>query len=176
MRRAALSLALVGSTACASLEPTTSVRPIDRDLLVGGMAQTTRFESEGKQQADDRGLGGQPDRSAKGQRARTGVFWAGIAMLGVGGASAVSLAIAGEVSQRQLDKGYEEGDLTRERDSTLRDRGELTNKLSIAAVTIGIVGLAMAAIAYGLDYSNCGTLAKRRKGCGDKSKRAGAKR
>lgn len=102
---------------------------------------------------------------AKHQRARTGVFWGGIAATAVGGVLLTAFGIGGRVTQSQLAKAYDDADLTYAREDKLADRGKLFNALAGAGAGIAIVGIAMASIAYGLDYSRCGTLAKRRKDC-----------
>lgn len=99
------------------------------------------------------------------QRKRTGVFWGGVATAAVGGAMLTAFGIGGRVTQAQLKNGYDDADLTYDREDTLRDRGKTFNALAGAGAGIAIVGAAMAAIVYGIDYSRCGTLAKRRKDC-----------
>ncbi|MBX7081794.1 MAG: hypothetical protein K1X88_21500 [Nannocystaceae bacterium] len=102
-----------------------------------------------------------PDR----QRTRNGLFWTGVALAAIGGAAFVGTAVGGRVTQAQLDKGYRNDDLTIDRESTLRDRGKGFNIGASVTGSIALVGIALLAIVYGVDYARCGTIAKRRKDC-----------
>lgn len=99
------------------------------------------------------------------QRTRSGFFWAGVAMAAAGGGLFLGTAIGGRVTQGQLNKGYEDNDLTYDRESKLRDRGKLFNSLAAAGGAIALTGIITLAVAYGIDYAHCGKLAKRRKDC-----------
>jgi hypothetical protein len=103
---------------------------------------------------------GEPDKR---QRARKALFWTGIVFTAIGGAGTIGFAAAGEGTENQLANGYEDGTLTRARDDQLRTRGEIMNGLAIGSAGLTLVGIAFAAIAYGVDYTRCGTLAKRRR-------------
>lgn len=106
-------------------------------------------------------LDNRPDR----QRTRNGLFWTGVALAAIGGAAFVGTAVGGRVTQGQLNKGYRNDDLTIDRESTLRDRGKGFNIGASVTGSIALVGIAMLAIVYGVDYARCGTIAKRRKDC-----------
>jgi hypothetical protein len=69
------------------------------------------------------------------QRTRNGLFWTGVALAAIG------------------------------RESTLRDRGKGFNIGASVTGSMALVGIAMLAIVYGVDYARCGTIAKRRKDC-----------
>ncbi|MBC8067457.1 MAG: hypothetical protein IAG13_03910, partial [Deltaproteobacteria bacterium] len=102
----------------------------------------------------------------KQQRVRTGLFWTGVALTVIGGAALLATGIGGRVTQGQLSTGYKEESLTHAREKTLRDRGDLFNALAGASGGVMIVGAGVTAITFGIDYSRCGTIAKRkRKDC-----------
>ncbi len=110
---------------------------------------------------------GEPDRR---QRARTGLFWTGIVLTAIGGAGLIAFSAAGEGIEDSLHRGYRDGDLTRERDDKLRNRGEIMNGLAIGSAALTLVGVAFATIAFGVDWTRCGKLAKRRrKPCRERS-------
>jgi hypothetical protein len=109
---------------------------------------------------------GEPDKR---QRTRTALFWTGIALVAIGGAGMIGFSSIGEATEDKLLKGYDDGSLTRARDDQLRTRGELMNGLAIGSAGLALVGLAFSAIAFGVDWTRCGTLAKRRRRpCRDK--------
>lgn len=109
---------------------------------------------------------GEPDKR---QRARTALFWTGIALVAIGGAGMIGFSAIGEATEDKLHKGYDDGSLTRARDDQLRTRGEAMNGLAIGSAALAFVGLAFSAIAFGVDWTRCGKLAKRRRRpCRDK--------
>lgn len=152
--------------------------PIAPDLRVGAMGQRTAFETtddgpvaeppgvdEEDLEPNDVFEGDEPTSAGAGphgnQRARTAVFWTGIALAAAGGAGVVGLSSAGYVAQQRIDEGYERG-MTRARAQRLQDAGENFNRAAIASAGVALVGIAMAAIAFGLDYTACGKLTRRR--------------
>ncbi len=172
------SLALASSLGCASVQPTIVAAP-DPASMYGAKVHRTAFEdptaaaaptaapavASGPAPADH----GSSDDPAKEQRTRTGVFWGGVGALALGGGMLTAFGIGGRVTQAQLKNGYEDGDLTYAREEKLRDRGTAFNKVAAAGAGLAIVGLAVTAIVYGIDYSRCGALAKRRKDCKPKA-------
>ena len=145
-------------TACATASPVVRTRPLDRSLYVGSMGQTTRFERTGPRAAPDQGLK-HPNASA--------ISFVVATVLGsVAAAGALAFGIAGTVTDRKLQDGYDNG-LTLDEQNRLRDRGELFNDLTIGLGVTGLVSLTAAAIIYGVDYTRCGHLARKRRKCED---------
>lgn len=165
-------------------QPRAVLDPID---LPGAMAQRTSFEGPAPAAGsdatvrggvgsggDDKAMGGeggggktgpvQPDAgSDRQQRVRTGLFWAGIAFTVIGGATLLASGIGGRVTQAQLKKGYDNESLTHADERKYHTRGDIFNALSGAGAGVMIVGGGVAAITFGVDYSRCGALAKRKK-------------
>jgi hypothetical protein len=172
------SLALASSLGCASVQPTIVAAP-DPASMYGAKVHRTAFEdptaaaapttapavASGPAPADD----SPSNDPSKEQRTRTGLFWGGVGALALGGAMLTAFGIGGRVTQAQLKNGYDDGDLTYSREEKLRDRGSAFNKVAAAGAGLAVVGLAVTAIVYGIDYSRCGTLAKRRKDCKPKA-------
>ena len=179
------ALAVVTS-GCVSMQsmPTASIDPI---ALPGALVQRTSFEGPGAApaagpDAQVRGGGKSSDASGGGddkpmrvrgepgteqqQRTRKALFWAGIAFTVIGGATLLATGIGGRVTQGQLTKGYDDETLTHDEEKTLRNRGETFNALAGAGGGVMIVGAGVAAITFGIDYTRCGSIAKRkRKDC-----------
>lgn len=172
MRR---SLVLAMATMGCAVAPMPTRYAPDPATLYGAKAHRTAFEDPtAKTAAAPAPVGPAPretdappadDETKKDQRTRNGLFWGGVAVAAIGGASLLAFGIGGRVTQGQLAKGYDDGDLTYKREEQLRERGKVFNSLAGAGAGIGLVGMAVAAIVYGIDYSRCGTLAKRRKDC-----------
>lgn len=179
LHRLLIAASLATAVGCAS-SPTINYAP-DPARMYGAVARRTAFE-EGADApqapaAEPAPVAGPAPRQPaditepqKGQGARTGIFWAGIATTIVGAAMLTGFGIGGRVVQARLKDGYEDGDLTYAREDELRDRGNTFNQLAAAGAGITLVGAAVAAIVYGVDYSRCGSLAKRRKDCKPKSR------
>jgi hypothetical protein len=178
MKRLAAACTAIALAGC-SVNAISVPRPIPADLELGRLGEKTNFEtgrdSEPAAPATTE-TAASPDADSnsqhepdKGQRARVGVFWAGIALTAAGGGSTIAMAVTGEATQKQLTDGYADGSLTRAREEQLTGRGELVNKLAVASATLALIGVALAAIAYGVDYTRCGKLAKRRKKCREAS-------
>lgn len=156
------SLALivsVGATGCAfgpelSGAPRASVRTGDYALL-GAPASNTEREARLDAADDDGELN---------EKALTGSFWGGVIVGSVGAAGAVGFGVAGAVTTNQLEDGYREGMSQQERDD-LVDRGETFNALAITGATLAVTGLAVAAIAHGIDATRCGPRARKRDRC-----------
>lgn len=165
------------TTACATLGCAFTATPAryapDPATLYGAKAHRTAFEDPTQTAPVPTATAGPAPRDpgpnesdgAKAQRTRTGLFWAGIATTAVGAAMLTAFGIGGRATQGQLAKAYDDADLSYDREETLRDRGKVFNALAGAGAGIALVGLATAAVVYGIDYSRCGTLAKRRKDC-----------
>ncbi|HWB76955.1 MAG TPA: hypothetical protein VG755_18435 [Nannocystaceae bacterium] len=155
--------------------------PID---LPGAMAQRTAFEGPAAAGSDasvrggvgsggdDEAMGGASSKpgpveqdagSDRQQRVRTGLFWAGVAVAVIGGATLLASGIGGRVTQAQLKKGYDDETLTHDDERKLHTRGDIFNALAGTGGGLLIVGGGVAAISFGVDYSRCGTLAKRKK-------------
>jgi hypothetical protein len=100
------------------------------------------------------------------QRTRTALFWTGLVLTIVGGATLLGAGISGRITQGQLTRGYDQESLSHTREKTLRDRGEVSNALAAAGGGVMIVGAGLTAITFGIDYSRCGNISKRkRKDC-----------
>jgi hypothetical protein len=150
---AALSL----TTACAGLGPQVGGAPIDPRLQVGSMGMRSGFEL--------RNAPAEP-RQAPAPKARRAVtpvlFWLGIGMVAVGGATAVGTGVAGYATKRRLADGFEDN-ISSEEVDTLSARGDALNSVMVAGTVIGVVGAALALITYGIDYTRCGPLAPKRR-------------
>lgn len=155
MSRCVLAAFLASAVAC-SASPTASVRPIDPALMVGKVAEPTRFERR-----DDRVEHADPREH---QKARTIAFWTGVALTTVGAAGTIAFSATGQAMENKLSDGYDDS-LTRADEDRYQDNGELMNDLAIASGVIGLAGVVIAAVAFGVDYTLCGTLVKRRKDC-----------
>jgi hypothetical protein len=157
MIRRLAPLSLAACVAC-STAPSASLRTIDPGLMVGQSAQPTAFERRGEVE------GAEPPDPAKRQKARTITFWTGVVLAAVGGAGTIAFGATGRAFEQKLARGYETS-MTRAEEERYQDRGELMNGLATGSAAVGLVGLLSAAIALGVDYTLCGTIAKRRKGC-----------
>jgi hypothetical protein len=138
-------------------EPTTSA-----DAIPAGPAEASADRGPPGPMQPDAPLQ-DPAEPDKRQRARTGLFWTGIVLTAVGGGGTIAFAAVGEGTEDQLNRAYGDGSLTRARRSQLEDRGEIMNGLAIGSAALTLVGIALASIAYGVDYTRCGKLAKRRR-------------
>jgi hypothetical protein len=157
MTRGFASLPLAACIAC-STAPTTSLRTIDPGLMVGRSAEPAPFERR-----DDPEVA-EPIDPEKHQKARTATFWTGVVLAAVGGAGTIAFAATGRAFESKLARGYETS-MTRAEEERYQNRGELMNGLAVGSGAVGLVGLLTAAVALGVDYTLCGKLAKRRKGC-----------
>lgn len=162
---------LAGSlTACApalSYTQRPTPRALPSDLQVGRLAERTTFEQtdasgERIDTSDDLSDG---DDSQKQQRRRKGAFVGGVVASAIGGAMAIGFGAAGQITENQLDDGYNDG-LTRTEETDLRDRGKAFNGVAIGGAALAVAGLALTAIVLGIDHGECGELIKsRRKEC-----------
>jgi hypothetical protein len=157
MIRRLAPLPLAACIAC-STAPSTSYRTIDPGLMVGRSAEPAPFEGRDDPDIAD------PVDPGRHQKARTIVFWTGVAMAAVGGAGTIGFAATGRAFEHKLARGYETS-LTRAEEERYQNRGELMNGLAVGSGAVGLVGLLTAAVALGIDYTLCGKIAKRRKGC-----------
>lgn len=165
------SVALLGAslTACAptlSYTQRPTPRALPSDLQLGRLAERTTFEqtdaSGERIETSDDDFG---DEDSDAQRKRKAAFLGGVVASAVGGAMAIGFGAAGQVTENQLDDGYNEG-LTRTEESDLRDRGKAFNGVTIGGAALAIAGLTLTAIVLGIDHRKCGTLIKsRRKEC-----------
>lgn len=168
-----LALLTGGCTAVTALPP----RPIAPDLRVGKMAERTDFELAVAPERSEPGVEPEqlhppdvavdepfeePDEARRNQRARTAVFWTGVAVTTLGTAGMISTATAGQVTEKRLTEAYDDGNLSLAREERLTDAGETLNKAAIGSAGVALIGLAMAVISFGLDYTACGKLARRR--------------
>ena len=156
-----LALVLVATTGCATTA-TTLPRPIASDIRVGAMGERTRFEQvpiERTAEGDD------DDGATRAEKRRKSAFWGGIALLGIGTVGFLGFGIGGRVVQKQIDDGYNDGTLTRADEDKFEKRGELMNGLAIASAVVGLAGVVMASVTYGIDRTRCGKL-KPRRDCG----------
>lgn len=156
LTRTSLVAALALSTACATFEAPSAPRVIDARLNVGNMGTRNAFELR-NQPSEPR------QTDAKPRRPVTPIlYWLGIGMLAVGGATAIGTGAAGYATKRQLKNGYD-GSLTAEDTRTLETRGEGLNKAMIAGAVVGIIGAALAITTFGIDYTRCGPVAPKRR-------------
>jgi hypothetical protein len=100
----------------------------------------------------------------KDQRRRTALFWSGVAILAVFAGTTAGMMATGQIVENRLNDGYDAA-LSRDREQRLRDTGKVTNQVAIVTGGISLLGLALLLAGYGLDYSVCGKMAKRRKKC-----------
>lgn len=167
-----LALLTSGCTAVTALPP-----PISPDLRVGKMADRTDFELGAEPGPSEPGVDREelhpadiavdepfeaPDEAHRNQRARKAVFWTGVALTALGTAATITTATAGQVTEKRLADAYEDGNLSLAREDRLTGAGETLNKAAIGSAGVALVGLAMAVISFGLDYTACGKLARRR--------------
>jgi len=157
--------ALTGCTTAVSSGP----RLLSPDLHVGVLEQRTAFELDdrsGAPVADE-----DPPRAAidtpKKQRRRRGLFFLGIGAVGVGVLGVTGFGIAGRVIQERVHDGYDEGSLSRDDVDRLDSNGDLMNGLAIGSAALGIAGIILGAVTYGIDHARCGDLPPRRKECGE---------
>lgn len=176
-----LALPLAALTGCATAAPT---RLLSTDLHMGSLDQRTSFE------LDDRGSARATERDApddtharadrraadteKKQRIRKLLYWTGIGAFGFGAVGTVGFGVGGRIVQAQLKNGYEDSDLTRDREDQLTTTGQVMNGLAIGSAVVGLLGIAIAATAYGIDHARCGELRPRRKQCAEDAKGSGS--
>ncbi len=91
------------------------------------------------------------------------IFWTGIAVGTLGTIGLTGFGIAGTVTKNQLNDIYAEGGVTEAERDRVRDRGELWNTLTFTSAALMVVGLAAAAVAYGVDWNRCGPLVRNTK-------------
>jgi len=166
------SVALLGAslTGCApsmSYSQRPTPRALPSDLQLGRLAERTTFEQtdasgERIDTSDDLGDGDNPHKQ---QRRRKGAFVGGVVASALGGAMAIGFGAAGQITENQLDDGYNDG-LTRNEETDLRDRGKAFNGVAIGGAALAVAGIALTAIVLGIDHRKCGELIKsRRKEC-----------
>jgi hypothetical protein len=136
--------------------------PVSADLRVGAMADSTAFERAGAAPSSPGIEDIPPSEKRDRQRARTATFWIGVVAASLGGGGAIGFAAAGQVSENKIAEGYERRTLTRSQEDRLEDRGTLFNQIAIGSGALALVGVVMASVAYGLDYTQCGKLARRK--------------
>jgi hypothetical protein len=126
-------------------------------LALGTMDERTTFETAPEASDEHR----DDDGRAK---ATPALFWTGVALGGLGTAGTLGFATAGKVVERKIDDGYDDG-FSSARHDELESRGETWNALAITSLSVGLVGLVLAATVYGIDYTRCGPLAPTRRRC-----------
>ncbi|MCA9660918.1 MAG: hypothetical protein KC486_21425 [Myxococcales bacterium] len=154
------------ATACATFEsPQPRVRPIDSRLhVVPVLAAKTSVETPppaAEAPSDD---ASRPRRTT----ATHAVLWTGVVLASLGGAGLVGFGAAGLATNRKLDKGLLEEGISRDDRQTLVDRGETLNTATIVSASVGLLGALMAVTAYGVEYTNCGPLAPKRRRCSER--------
>lgn len=159
--RAALVATLTLTTACAGLEGPPPARTLDSRLLVGNMGTRNSFELR-NQPAEPRPA---EPRTADNQRKRPVtpiLFWLGIGLTAVGGASTIATASAGFATQRQLANGYRDN-ISAEDARNLESRGAGLQKAAIASAIVTVIGALIAVTTYGYDWTHCGPLAPKKR-------------
>ncbi len=152
-----LAAVLSLSTACAGLEPPSSVS-IDPRLNVGNMGARNSFELRNAV-----GSGGQSDPAPTTRRPVTPVlFWIGIGLTAAGGGTLIGTAAGAAATRDQLRTAYSDG-TTVERVDELERRGANLNKISIVGAVLMVAGAIMSLTSYGYDYTRCGPLAPKRR-------------
>jgi len=149
-------VALCAATGCATAATATRPRPLGPALYTGSMAQTTRYERTHRRPG--------PDDPPRHPNASVAVFATSAAIGAVGVLGAIGFGIAGAALNPKLDDGFDDGLSVAEEDR-IRDRGALFNDLALGFGVAGLVGLSVAAITYGVDYTRCGKLAPKGRGC-----------
>ena len=152
------------STACAGLEPPTSMR-VDRSLNVGNMGSRNSFELRNGVGVGDPAPASDSARDSA-PRARRPVtpllFWIGIGLTAAGGGTLIGSAAGAAATRNQLQTAYSDG-TTAGRIDELEHRGANLNKVSIAGAVLMVAGAIMALTTYGYDYTRCGPLAPKRR-------------
>ncbi|MEZ4384442.1 MAG: hypothetical protein R3A79_24145 [Nannocystaceae bacterium] len=154
------------STACATFEsPQPRARPIDSRLhVVPVLAAKTSVEAPPP--ADASSDDGAP-RAGR-TTATHAVLWTGVVLASLGGAGLVGFGAAGIATNNRLDRGLLEEGITRDERQKLVDRGETLNTATIVSASVGLLGALMAVTAYGIEYTNCGPLAPKRRRCSER--------
>lgn len=161
-RTTPLAVVLCLSTACAGLEPQTTIR-IDPRLNVGNMGVRNSYELRNPLIARASATTTTIDSGPGNRRPVTPVlFWLGIGLTIVGGVGTIGTASAGYATKRQISDGFATS-MTADELHNLNKRGEALNKASIAAAAITVIGAVLALTSYGVDYTRCGPLAPKRR-------------
>lgn len=166
MHARGLALGLAALTGCAT-SPAPRVMP--SDLGVEVLSARTSFEQEPAEDSRRRSRRSAPDDrvdTPKKKKRRRALFFLGVGAAGFGGLGVLSFGIGGRIVQAQIANGFDDGSLTRDERNRLDTTGEVMNGLAIGSAVVGLAGLILAAAAYGVDHSRCGTLPPRRKHCG----------
>lgn len=166
----ALAVSLPG---CAIGQTNTSVRALPAEFELGRLSERTAFEdgdedalinmddeskAEGDENFADDESSTDPQRA---QRRRSGLFVAGLVLAGLGTGGTIAFAAGGQATQNELGDGYETS-LNRNEERDLQNRGKTMNQLAVGTAAIGVIGLTMAMIALGVDYTRCGKIVKKR--------------
>lgn len=164
MRPVALGVSLCFASGCFATTSSTSTLPMSGlapDLRVGAMSNETPFERRVEVERTE--VEPPPSEQAQEQRARKIAFWSGVGMMAVGAVGTVAFGVTGRVMQYKLEQGYDETSLTRADEDRYTTVGETANILASTSAAVGVIGLIAASVAYGLDYTKCGTLAHRKR-------------
>ena len=148
-------LLAVALSACAA-SSRTPVRTIDPSLHVGTMGAQNRFEREMRRPVDT--------SAPPATKATPVLFWTGATLAVVGAAGTIGFGVAGNLMNNKVENGFD-GEFTNEEFDRYQDRGNAFNKATIGSAVVGLVGLSIAAIVYGIDYTRCGPLAPARRQC-----------
>jgi len=161
------SLALLGGPlGCGGAMAGAGLNPVHADLasLVGGGARTS-FESRGDR-ASARPLDKDAAYEPTSRKALTpALFWTGVIVGAVGSAATIAFGATGYATEREIERSYERG-ASRSDIADLEQRGDTMNALTVTGATFGVLGWGLALATYGVDYSRCGPLAPKRRGCG----------
>ncbi|GEM_PF-2223680 len=87
-------------------------------------------------------------------------FLVGVITGTIGVAGVIGFGATGRATENRLRDGYETG-IDRQTESNLQSRGNAMNKLTGAAVGVGLVGYAVSLVAYVIDYNRCGPLTRK---------------
>jgi hypothetical protein len=175
--------AFATATGCATAP---APRMLSADLHIGSLDDRTSFELDHASRAaldehgapptdegDDLDDLDDPIDTPKQQRTRRLLYRLGLGAIGFGVLGTVGFGIGGRIVQAQMKNGYEDGDLTRDREDQLSTTGTVMNALTITSAVIGLAGVITAATVYGIDHARCGELRPRRKQCADRDEGSG---
>lgn len=149
---------------CASMATTAGVSTTRLDGSVGQLGTRTRFELE---PSDARAPAAAPRDDADKRAPTARLFLAGLIVGGVATAIGLGTGVGALVTERQIQRGYDDG-MTRSELDDLETRGDVLGALSVTGFSLGAAGFLTSIITYGIDYTRCGPAARKRRDCRDR--------